>query len=61
MRLAFVIQNKAQLREIYGQHGTADIFDNLGAEVVFGTGDPELAQELEKRLGDGMTRSTSPR
>ncbi len=52
MRLAFVIQNKAQLREIYGQHGTADIFDNLGAEVIFGTGDLELAQELEKRLGD---------
>jgi type IV secretion system protein VirD4 len=52
MRLAFVVQNKAQLRELYGQHGAADIFDNLGAEVVFGTGDLELAQELEKRLGD---------
>ena len=52
VRLAFVVQNKAQLRELYGQHGAADIFDNLGAEVVFGTGDLELAQELEKRLGD---------
>jgi type IV secretion system protein VirD4 len=52
MRLAFVVQNKAQLRELYGQHGAADIFDNLGVEVVFGTGDLELAQELEKRLGD---------
>ena len=42
MRLAFVVQNKAQLRELYGEHGAADIFDNLGAEVVFGTGDLEL-------------------
>jgi type IV secretion system protein VirD4 len=59
MRLAFVIQNKAQLREIYGQHGTTDIFDNLGAEVVFGTGDLELAQELEKRLGDDTVNVTT--
>jgi type IV secretory pathway TraG/TraD family ATPase VirD4 len=59
MRLAFVIQNKAQLREIYGQHGTADIVDNLGAEVVLGTGDLELAQELEKRLGDDTLNVTT--
>jgi type IV secretion system protein VirD4 len=59
MRLAFVIQNKAQLRELYGQHGAADIFDNLGAEVVFGTGDLELAQELEKRLGDDTVNVTT--
>ena len=52
MRLAFVVQNKAQLRELYGTHAASDIFDNLGAEIVFGTGDLELAQELEKRLGD---------
>ena len=52
MRLAFVIQNKAQLRELYGTHGASDIFDNLGVEIVFGTSDLELAQELEKRLGD---------
>ena len=51
MRLAFVVQNKAQLRELYGQHGAADIFDNLGAEVVFGTGDLELAQELGEAPG----------
>jgi type IV secretion system protein VirD4 len=64
LRLAFVVQNKAQLRELYGQHGAADIFDNLGAEVVFGTGDLELAQELEKRLGDAtvnVTTKNSPR
>jgi type IV secretion system protein VirD4 len=52
MRLAFVLQNKAQLREVYESHGASDILDNLGAEIVFGTGDLELAQELEKRLGD---------
>jgi type IV secretion system protein VirD4 len=59
LRLAFVVQNKSQLRELYGQHGAADIFDNLGAEVVFGTGDLELAQELEKRLGDATVTVTT--
>jgi type IV secretion system protein VirD4 len=52
LRLAFVVQNKNQLRELYGRDGAADIFDNLGVEVVLGVGDLELAQELEKRMGD---------
>jgi type IV secretion system protein VirD4 len=59
IRLAFVIQNKAQLREVYGKDGAADIFDNLGAEIVFGTADPELTQELEKRLGDNTVMFTT--
>lgn len=52
IRVALVIQNKAQIRAIYGKDGAADIFDNLGAEAVYATTDNELAQELEKRLGD---------
>lgn len=59
MRLAFVIQNKAQLRAIYGKDGAADIFDNLGAEIVFGTADPELTKELEERLGDSTVMFTT--
>jgi hypothetical protein len=51
LRLALVVQNKAQLKAIYGNHGAADIFDNLGAEIVYGTTDLELAQELEKAAG----------
>jgi type IV secretion system protein VirD4 len=59
LRLALVVQNKAQLRAIYGKDGAADIFDNLGAEVVYGTTDLELAQELEKRLGDDTINVTT--
>lgn len=59
IRMAFVIQNKAQVRAIYGKDGAADIFDNLGAEVVFGTSDPELTKELEERLGDNTVNVTT--
>lgn len=59
LRLAFVVQNKAQLRAIYGRDGAADVFDNVGAEIVFGTVDPELTKELEERLGDGTIMFTT--
>jgi type IV secretory pathway TraG/TraD family ATPase VirD4 len=59
IRLAFVIQNKAQLRAIYGRDGAADLFDNLGAELVFGTSDPDLTKELEERLGDRTVTITT--
>jgi type IV secretion system protein VirD4 len=59
LRLAYVIQNKAQIREIYGKDGAADIFDNLGAEIVFGTADPDLTKELEERLGDSTVMFTT--
>ena len=59
IRMAFVIQNKAQVRAIYGKDGAADIFDNLGAEIVFGTADPELTKELEERLGDNTVNVTT--
>jgi type IV secretion system protein VirD4 len=38
---------------------TADIFDNLGAEIVFGTADPDLTKELEERFGDGTVMFTT--
>jgi type IV secretion system protein VirD4 len=59
IRMAFVIQNKAQLRAIYGRDGAADVFDNLGAEIVFGTADPDLTKELEERLGDSTVTITT--
>jgi len=52
IRVCVVVQNKAQIRNIYGSNLAIDIFDNVGCEIIFGTGDIELAQELEKRLGD---------
>lgn len=59
LRIAYVVQSRAQLRNIYGKDGTADIFDNVGAELVFGTADQELTQELEKRLGDDTVMFTT--
>ena len=59
IRLAFVVQNKAQLRAIYGRDGASDLFDNLGAEIVFGTSDPDLTKELEERLGDSTVTITT--
>ena len=59
VRLAYVVQNKAQIREIYGKDGAADVFDNLGAEIVFGTNDPDLTKELEERLGDDTVMFTT--
>lgn len=52
IRMAYVVQNKAQVSNIYGPEGAADIFGNLGAEVIFGTNDQQVVGELENRLGD---------
>lgn len=52
IRVCVVVQNKAQIKNLYGANSAIDIFDNVGCEIIFGTGDIELAQELEKRLGD---------
>ncbi|MFL5279915.1 MAG: type IV secretory system conjugative DNA transfer family protein [Rhodopila sp.] len=52
MRLLYVVQNKAQLRAKYGTDAAEDIFDNTGAEIVFGTNDHKLTKELEERLGN---------
>jgi type IV secretion system protein VirD4 len=64
LRLAYVLQNKAQLRGLYGADGADDILDNVGAEIVFGTSDLKLCEEVSKRLGydtvDAVSR-TSPR
>ena len=52
IRLLYVIQNKAQLRAKYGADAAEDIFDNTGAEIVFGTNDLKLTKELSERMGD---------
>lgn len=52
VRVAYVVQNKAQVSNIYGRDGTADIFGNLGAELIFGANDQQVVADLEARLGD---------
>ncbi|MGD0107269.1 MAG: type IV secretory system conjugative DNA transfer family protein [Rhodopila sp.] len=59
LRMAFVVQSRAELRAIYGKDAAADILDNLGAEIIFGTADPELTKELEERLGDATVTITT--
>lgn len=60
VRVAIVVQNKAQIRNIYGANLATDIFDNVGAEIVFGTGDLALAKELEERLGNNTVLYDQP-
>jgi type IV secretion system protein VirD4 len=52
MRIALVVQNRAQIMDVYGAYAATDVFDNVGCEMVYGTGDEKLADQLEKRMGD---------
>ena len=52
LRFALVVQNRAQIMDTYGSYAASDIFDNVGVEMVYGTGDEKLAKQLEERLGD---------
>ena len=55
MRFAYVIQNKAQVEARYGKASAVDIFDNTGAEIIFGTNDLATTEEVSKRFGDDTT------
>lgn len=59
IRMGFIGQSKAQFRAIYGENETDDIFANIGAEIMFGTADAKLAEEMEKRLGDNTVMFTT--
>jgi type IV secretion system protein VirD4 len=52
LRFALVVQNRAQIMDTYGSYAASDIFDNVGIEMVYGTGDEKLAKQLEERMGD---------
>jgi type IV secretion system protein VirD4 len=63
LRIMLIMQSKAQLRDrdLYGPDKAEAILDNCGLEVVFGTKDLKLTEELSARLGydtvEGQTRS----
>ena len=59
VRLFYVVQNKAQVRAKYGEDGAADIFDNCGVEIIFGTNDLKLTKELSERMGDDTINVTT--
>jgi type IV secretion system protein VirD4 len=52
LRAALVVQSKSQLEAHYGAAEAQDIFNNVGAEVMFSVNDLKLAKEIEERLGD---------
>jgi type IV secretion system protein VirD4 len=61
MRLMLIMQSKAQLRDrdLYGPDKASAILDNCGLEVVFGTKDLKLTEELSARLGYNTVEATS--
>ncbi|MBP2307495.1 TraM recognition domain-containing protein [Azospirillum melinis] len=61
MRLMLILQSKAQLRDrdLYGPDKAAAILDNCGLEVVFGTKDLALCEELSARLGYDTVEGTA--
>ena len=52
VRMALVTQNRAQIMDVYGSYAASDVWDNVGCEMVYGTGDEVLAHNWKKRMGD---------
>ena len=59
IRLATSCRTRPSCGPSTGAMARSDLFDNLGAEIVFGTADPELTKELEERLGDATVTITT--
>jgi type IV secretion system protein VirD4 len=58
-RAALVVQSKSQVEARYGAAESQDIFNNVGAEVMFSVNDLKLAREIEERLGDNTVSVTT--
>jgi len=64
IRIAIVLQDPPQLDDVYGNAMAKTILDNCGVEVVFGTKNQSLIDQLSKRLGNDtamVTTETRPR
>ena len=61
MRIMLIMQSKSQLRDrdLYGPDKAQAILDNCGLEVVFGTKDLKLTEELSARLGYDTVEASS--
>jgi type IV secretion system protein VirD4 len=55
LRFCLLVQNRPQVMATYGSDAATDIWDNVGAECVFSTGDHVLAKQLSERFGDTTT------
>jgi type IV secretion system protein VirD4 len=64
IRIVMIVQNRAQIMDTYGSYAATDVFDNVGVELIYGTGDETLALQIEHRMGDqtvGVTTQNRPR
>lgn len=52
MRMAYVMQDTAQLEEFYGRAGARDIRSNSGVEIFFANNDLDTAKEVSERFGN---------
>jgi type IV secretion system protein VirD4 len=61
IRMMLIMQSKAQLRDrdLYGPDKAEAILDNCGLEVVFGTKDLKLTEELSARIGYDTVEAAS--
>ena len=61
IRIMLIMQSKSQLRDrdLYGPDKAEAILDNCGLEVVFGTKDLKLTEELSARLGYDTVEASS--
>ena len=61
IRIMLIMQSKSQLRDrdLYGPDKAEAILDNCGLEVVFGTKNLKLSEELSARLGYDTVEASS--
>jgi type IV secretion system protein VirD4 len=52
IRMILIVQNKPQVADAYGHYAADSIFANVGAEIIYGTADETLAEQVEKRSGN---------
>jgi type IV secretion system protein VirD4 len=52
LRMLLIVQNRPQVMDAYGPYAASSIFDNVGAEIIMGTSDEKLAEQIEKRVGN---------
>ena len=58
-RWAYVQQTRDQSESAFGEAGARNLFNNTGAEIVFGGTDRRTAEDISKRMGDDTVLDTS--
>ena len=53
------MQTPAQLREVYGEHGSRTLLKTLASRIYFAPKDIEEAEEISRELGATTVKVTS--